>query len=155
MSASQNWKNLGKPGTMLRFVDLFLSLRIVIIHWIGAQNDMLTWLMSEARGVERSLEGLARRLLLVNSAAINPTSLVCGITVLLAVFGPYSHAWCRRLRECCTASFPTPNISNPSAKRSKLLWLRKVGRKLVWTRCARSTASYGRPNESTQRASVR
>jgi cytochrome P450 len=38
-------------------------------------NDMLTWLMSEAKGVERSLEGLGRRLLLVNFAAIHSTSL--------------------------------------------------------------------------------
>ena len=34
------------------------------------------WLMSEAKGVEKSLEGLARRLLLVNFAAIHTTSLV-------------------------------------------------------------------------------
>ena len=31
--------------------------------------------MSEAKGVERSLEGVARRLLLVNFAAIHTTSL--------------------------------------------------------------------------------
>ena len=31
--------------------------------------------MSEAKGVERSVEGLARRLLLVNFAAIHTTSL--------------------------------------------------------------------------------
>jgi hypothetical protein len=31
--------------------------------------------MSEAKGVERSLDGLARRLLLVNLAAIHTTSL--------------------------------------------------------------------------------
>ena len=41
-----------------------------------SQNDMLMWLMSEAKGVERSVEGLARRLLLVNFAAIHSTSLV-------------------------------------------------------------------------------
>jgi hypothetical protein len=39
-----------------------------------SQNDMLMWLMSEAKGVERSVEGLARRLLLVNFAAIHPAS---------------------------------------------------------------------------------
>ena len=39
------------------------------------QNDMLMWLMSEAKGVERSVEGVARRLLLVNFAAIHSTSL--------------------------------------------------------------------------------
>ena len=37
---------------------------------------MLMWLMSEAKGVERSLEGLARRLLTVNFVAIQTTSLV-------------------------------------------------------------------------------
>ncbi len=34
------------------------------------------WLMSEAKGVERSLAGLARRLLVVNFAAIHTTSIV-------------------------------------------------------------------------------
>jgi len=43
--------------------------------WEDAPDDMLMWLMSEAKGVERSLEGLARRLLLVNLAAIQSTSL--------------------------------------------------------------------------------
>ena len=37
---------------------------------------MLMWLMSEAKGVERSLEGLARRMLVVNFAAVHTTSLV-------------------------------------------------------------------------------
>jgi hypothetical protein len=46
----------------------------------GLQNDMLMWLMEEAKGVERSLEGLARRLLLVNFAAIHSTSLVSNIS---------------------------------------------------------------------------
>jgi hypothetical protein len=40
-----------------------------------SQNDMLMWLMSDAKGVERSLEGVARRLLLINFAAIHSTSL--------------------------------------------------------------------------------
>jgi len=44
----------------------------------GSQNDMLMWLMSEAKGVERSLEGVARRLLLLNLASIHATSLVRG-----------------------------------------------------------------------------
>ena len=30
------------------------------------QNDLLMWLMTEAKGVERSLEGVARRLLFIN-----------------------------------------------------------------------------------------
>ncbi len=40
------------------------------------QNDMLMWLMSEAKGVERSLAGVARRLLLGNFAALHTTSIV-------------------------------------------------------------------------------
>ncbi|KAH9992079.1 cytochrome P450 [Russula vinacea] len=43
--------------------------------WDDKPNDMLMWLMSEAKGVERSPEGLARRLLATNLAAIHPTSL--------------------------------------------------------------------------------
>ncbi|KAI9465947.1 cytochrome P450 [Lactarius psammicola] len=43
--------------------------------WGDKPNDMLMWLMNEAKGVERSLDGLARRLLAVNFAAIDTTSL--------------------------------------------------------------------------------
>jgi len=43
-------------------------------NWDDKPNDMLMWLMSEAKGVERSLDGLARRLLVVNFAAIFTTS---------------------------------------------------------------------------------
>ncbi|KAH9006342.1 cytochrome P450 [Lactarius hatsudake] len=42
--------------------------------WDDKPNDMLMWLMSEAKGEERSLEGLARRMLAVNCAAIHTTS---------------------------------------------------------------------------------
>ncbi|KAI9465948.1 cytochrome P450, partial [Lactarius psammicola] len=42
--------------------------------WDDKPNDMLMWLMNEAKGVERSLEGLARRMLVVNFAAIHTTS---------------------------------------------------------------------------------
>jgi cytochrome P450 len=42
--------------------------------WDDKPNYILMWLMSEAKGVERSLEGLARRLLVVNFAAIHTTS---------------------------------------------------------------------------------
>ena len=35
---------------------------------------MLMWLMSEAKGVEKSLEGVARRLLFLNFVAIHTTS---------------------------------------------------------------------------------
>ena len=37
---------------------------------------MVMWLMNEAKGVEKSLNGLARRMLAVNFAAIHTTSIV-------------------------------------------------------------------------------
>jgi len=37
-------------------------------------NDMLMWLMSEAKGEERSLRSLARRMLIVNFSAIHSTT---------------------------------------------------------------------------------
>jgi hypothetical protein len=43
--------------------------------WDDKPNDMLMWLMSEAKGVERSVEGVARQLLFVNFASIHTTSL--------------------------------------------------------------------------------
>lgn len=45
---------------------------------------MLMWLMYEAKGVEKSVEGLARRLLMVNLASIHSTSLVRAINPSLA-----------------------------------------------------------------------
>ena len=51
---------------------------------------MLMWLMREAKGVERSVEGLARRMLLVYVASIHTTSLVRNITsssVDLIIYG--------------------------------------------------------------------
>ena len=44
---------------------------------------MLMWLMSEAKGVEKSVEGLARRFLLVNLSSVQPTSVVSGIVPVL------------------------------------------------------------------------
>jgi hypothetical protein len=43
---------------------------------MGAQSDMLMWLMNEAKGVERSLEAWARRLLMLNFASIHSTAMV-------------------------------------------------------------------------------
>ena len=51
-------------------------------HCVELQNDMLMWLMSEAKGMERSVEGLARRLLIVNFAAIHTTSQASNYTLL-------------------------------------------------------------------------
>jgi cytochrome P450 len=42
--------------------------------WDDKPNDMLMWLMTEATGVERSVEGFARRLLMINFASIHTTS---------------------------------------------------------------------------------
>jgi hypothetical protein len=52
-------------------------------HWDDKPNDMLMWLMSEAEGVEKSLKGFARRLLMVNFAAIFTTSLVSHADLLM------------------------------------------------------------------------
>ena len=52
------------------------DLSYFVSHQMGdLQNDLLMWLMSEAKGVERSVEGVARRLLLVNFTGIHSTSL--------------------------------------------------------------------------------
>ncbi|KAI9431120.1 cytochrome P450, partial [Lactarius indigo] len=42
--------------------------------WDDGPNDMLMWLMNESKGAERSLEGVARRMLGVNFVAIHTTS---------------------------------------------------------------------------------
>ena len=57
-----------------------VPVKVFVVHEVDEQNDMLMWLMREAKGVERSLEGLARRLLLINFAAIHTTSRVRGCT---------------------------------------------------------------------------
>ncbi|KAI0059479.1 cytochrome P450 [Artomyces pyxidatus] len=43
--------------------------------WEDKPNDMLMWLMSEAKGEEQNLDRLARRLLVVNLSAIHTSSL--------------------------------------------------------------------------------
>jgi hypothetical protein len=43
---------------------------------------MFMWLMSEAKGREKSLDGLARRMLALNFAAIHTTSLVSCVVAL-------------------------------------------------------------------------
>lgn len=47
-----------------------------VIHSMGAQSDILMWLMCEAKGVERSLEGWTRRLLNLDFTSVYTTSLV-------------------------------------------------------------------------------
>jgi hypothetical protein len=64
---------MAKTGMISRFVgSLYFN---ISFHPNDSQNDMLMWLMSEAKGVERSTEGLARRLLAINFASIHTTSL--------------------------------------------------------------------------------
>ncbi len=61
---------------MRRFVIPFS--RYLVSHYMAdPQNDMLMWLMSETQKVDMSVESLARRMLLLNMAAIHSTSSVC------------------------------------------------------------------------------
>ena len=61
----EDWDN--KPVRL----PLSLNANVIITR---LQNDMLMWLMDEAKGVEKSLAGIPRRLLLVNFTAIHTTS---------------------------------------------------------------------------------
>jgi hypothetical protein len=61
---------------MLRCVSPFVRICDYVIHTMGAQSDMLMWLMIEAEGVERSLEGWTRRLLNLDFTSVQTTSLV-------------------------------------------------------------------------------
>ena len=70
----ENWDD--KPVRLPTFLNTH-----AIIH-VEKQNDMLMWLMSEAKGVERSLEGFARRLIITNFAAIFSTSLVSHANII-------------------------------------------------------------------------
>ena len=89
----------------------------VISYYTDAtQNDMLMWFMSEAKGVERSVEGVARRLLLVNFAAIHSTSLASHDLQSPVM---WSYSWGhRRSRSFCTVFWPILGVLNLSAKRS-------------------------------------
>ncbi len=47
----------------------------LVSHYMAdPQNDMLMWFMSETQKVNMSVEGLARRMLVTNFAAIHTTS---------------------------------------------------------------------------------
>ena len=59
------------------------SLDVHVIINAVKQNDFLMWLMSDAKGVERSLGGFARRMLVVNFASIFTTSLVSHTNLLM------------------------------------------------------------------------
>jgi len=51
---------------------------------IHPQNDMLSWLMDNARGDEKSLQNLTLRILLVNFAAIHITIMVLRFSYISA-----------------------------------------------------------------------
>jgi len=55
--------------------------------WDDAPDDMLMWLMSEAKGVEKSLDGLARRLLIVSFSGVHTT----GLTITQVLYRLLSH----------------------------------------------------------------
>ena len=79
----RRWRNTETTGMINRFVRPCIC---YFSHYTtDSQNDLLMWLMSEAKGVERSVEGLARRLLIMNFASIHLTSLA-SVDVL---FPPY------------------------------------------------------------------
>lgn len=67
-------------------VRIPISIGGSIVHGVKVQNDMLMWLMSEAKGVERSLDGLARRMLFIYLTSIHSTSRVRSRTVQLKEF---------------------------------------------------------------------
>ncbi len=53
-----------------------LSWSLMSHYMVDSQNDMLMWLIGETRDVNMPIEGLARRLLLVNLAGLYSTSSV-------------------------------------------------------------------------------
>ena len=54
-----------------------LSLYYDIIHTMGEQSNMLMWFMSEAKGVERPVEGWTRRLLSLDFTSIQSYYFYC------------------------------------------------------------------------------
>ncbi|KAI9440515.1 cytochrome P450 [Lactarius indigo] len=54
--------------------ERFAGMEVFGKDWDDKPNDMLMWLMDEAKGEERSLENLALRMLVVNFTAIHTTS---------------------------------------------------------------------------------
>jgi len=69
---SQVRQTMGFLGPMVK--ERFEKMGELGNTWEDAPDDMLMWLMSEAKGVERSLDGLARRLLFLNFASIQTIS---------------------------------------------------------------------------------
>ena len=49
------------------------------------QNDLITWLLEEAKGPQRTIEQISLRVLGINFAAIHTTSMVCPIRMPLTM----------------------------------------------------------------------
>jgi hypothetical protein len=100
-------------------VRIPISTEAFILYEVEIQNDMLMWLMREAGGVEKSLDGLARRMLFLYLASIHSTSRVRRRTVHPKWVG-FNSTRRRHPHKYCTAFFLTQSISSPSVKRSRL-----------------------------------
>ena len=64
-----------------RFVGSLPWYLLYYNYMTDLQNDMLMWHMIEAKGVERSIEGIARRMLALNFASIH-TSALASVTII-------------------------------------------------------------------------
>lgn len=102
-------------------VRISISTEALVLHEAKTQNDMLMWLMSEAKGVEKSLDGLARRMLFLDLVSIHSTSRVRSRTVHLGgLTSEFYLTWCRHPHKYCTVFLLTRSMSSPSVKRSRL-----------------------------------
>jgi hypothetical protein len=69
------------------------------------QSDLLMWLMNQAKGVEKSVDGLARRMVIINFASMHTITHVSSNSCapfLVALVIP-DNKWRRRSRKYCTA----------------------------------------------------
>ncbi|KAK7049973.1 hypothetical protein VNI00_005404 [Paramarasmius palmivorus] len=57
--------------------------------WADRPNDLLSWLLSEAKGYQRTLDDLVMRILTVNFGAIHTTTMT--VTTTISVLCVYSH----------------------------------------------------------------
>ncbi|KAF5379456.1 hypothetical protein D9615_006552 [Tricholomella constricta] len=66
----------------------------------GKPNDMLSWLMDEAKGEEASIRGLTRRILTVNFAAIHTSTMTfCHALLYLAAHPEYAQPMREEIQE--------------------------------------------------------
>lgn len=64
-----------KPVRCIRFTE-----SVGPYESLSLKNDLLSWLMDEAEGEERTVKALTVRILTVNFAAIHTSSMVCART---------------------------------------------------------------------------